>query len=263
MNANQSQDLLRLLLLPLLFLIAMWGMYWLDWNYFLELYEWGIYPRTFRGLIGVLTSPFIHGSVKHLYNNSITLFVLLVALQYFYKQQLWRVLFWGIVLSGLGTWILGRPSYHIGASGLIYVLVSFIFFKGIQTRYFRLVALSLTVVVLYGGMFWYMFPDIEEGISWEGHLSGFIAGIILCYTLEVPDYQRMYKYDWQRPDYDPQEDPFMRCFDENGHFAPPLPPPVVEEETIAEPPAFFYCSRPVVYHLKAEEAPENPEGNER
>ncbi len=249
MSNNQSQFLLQLLILPLLFLVVMWGMYWLDWNYFIELYEWGIYPRTFHGLLGIITSPFIHGSVKHLYNNSITIFVLLIALQYFYKQQFWYVLLWGIVLSGFGTWLIGRESYHIGASGLIYVLVSFIFFKGIQTRYYRLVALSLTVVVLYGGMFWYMFPDIEEGISWEGHLSGFLGGIILCYSLEVPDYHRPYTYDWQRPDYDSTDDPFMQCFDEQGNFSPP-PPPEIEQQPEPVRPSYFHSNFPVVYYLK-------------
>lgn len=258
MNTKHFHYLLQLLILPLLFILVMWGMYWLDWNYFLELYEWGIYPRTFHGLIGVITSPFIHGSVKHLYNNSITIFVLLIALQYFYKTQMWRVLFWGILLSGFGTWLIGRESYHIGASGLIYVLVSFIFFKGIQTRYYRLVALSMTVIVLYGGMFWYMFPDIEEGISWEGHLSGFIAGIILCYTLEVPDYNRIYKYDWQKPDFDPAADPFMKHFDENGNFSPPPPEPLIpEEEKQPESDPYFQCNFPVVYHLKGKENDEN------
>ncbi|MBW3517647.1 rhomboid family intramembrane serine protease [Flavobacterium sp. NKUCC04_CG] len=257
MSNSQSQFLLQLLILPLLFLVVMWGMYWLDWNYFIELYEWGIYPRSFHGLIGIFTSPFIHGSVKHLYNNSITIFVLLIALQYFYKQQFWYVLLWGIALSGFGTWLIGRESYHIGASGLIYVLVSFIFFKGIQTRYYRLVALSLTVVVLYGGMFWYMFPDIEEGISWEGHLSGFIGGLILCYSLEVPDYHRPYKYDWQRPDYDSSNDPFMQCFDEFGNFSPPPPPPELEEQSEAVEASYFQCNYQVVYHLKEKDENES------
>ena len=208
-----------LLILPMIGVLSIWIIYWLDWRYYLELYQYGVYPRSLVGLRGVLFSPFIHGGLKHIYNNSIALFVLLLLLQFFYKKQAWQVLGWGILLSGFGTWLIARESHHIGASGLIYVMVSFIFFKGIQTKHYRLVALSLLIVVLYGSTIWYMFPDVEEGVSWEGHLSGFIAGFILSIFLKAPEYtETVYKYDWQSPLYDPDNDPFMQCFDEDGNF---------------------------------------------
>lgn len=208
-----------LIILPTIFLMIIWGVYWLDWKDYLQLYQYGVYPRTIKGLRGILFSPFIHGGLKHIYNNSIAVFVLLLLLQFFYKKQTWQVLGWGILLSGFGTWLIARESYHIGASGLIYVLVSFMFFKGIQTKYFRLVALSLLIVMLYGSMIWYVFPDVEEGISWEGHLSGFFAGMILSFVLKSPVYiEKVYKYEWQAPDYDVANDTFMQCFDENGNF---------------------------------------------
>jgi membrane associated rhomboid family serine protease len=77
----------------------------------------------------------------------------------------------GIIISGIITWLIGRPSFHIGASGLIYVLFSFIFLKGLLTRYYRLIALSLAVIMIYGGMVWYVFPKVDNAISWEGHLG--------------------------------------------------------------------------------------------
>ena len=83
-------------------------------------------------------------------------------------------------MSGFLTWSIGRPAYHIGASGLIYVLVSFLFFKGVFAKHYRLIALSLLVVFLYGSMIWYALP-IEKGISWEGHLSGLITGILFAF----------------------------------------------------------------------------------
>jgi membrane associated rhomboid family serine protease len=210
---------INLLFLPLFFIVLIWGVYWLDWNNFYELREYGVLPRTLVGLRGIAFSPFIHGGIKHLYNNSIALFVLLLMLQYFYKKQTLSVLLWGIILSGFGTWLIGRESYHIGASGLIYVLVSFMFFKGMLTQYYRLMSLSFLIVILYGGLVWYMFPDVEEGISWEGHLSGFLTGMILSVFVSNPEHvEKGYKYDWQDPDFDPQSDPFMRCFDENGNF---------------------------------------------
>ncbi len=208
-----------LLILPMLGVLSIWVIYWLDWRYYLELYQYGVYPRSLVGLRGVFFSPFIHGGLKHIYNNSIALFVLLLLLQFFYKKQAWQVLGWGIFLSGLGTWLIARESHHIGASGLIYVMVSFIFFKGIQTKHYRLVALSLLIVVLYGSTIWYMFPDVEEGVSWEGHLSGFITGFILSIFLKAPEYtETVYKYEWQSPLYNPTTDPFMQCFDEDGNF---------------------------------------------
>ena len=95
---------------------------------------------------------------------------------------------YGILLSGIITWVIGRNSYHIGASSLIYVLVSFIFFKGLMTQYYRLMALSLTVVMIYGGMVWYIFPEIDKTISWEGHLAGFIAGFVFATIYKTPNY---------------------------------------------------------------------------
>ena len=210
---------INLILLPLFVVVLIWGVHWMDWNNFYELHEYGVLPRTVVGLRGIVFSPFIHGGIKHLYNNSIALFVLLLMLQYFYKRQALVVLVLGILLSGFGTWLIGRDSYHIGASGLVYVLVSFMFFKGVQTRYYRLMALSLVIVVLYGGTVWYMFPHVENGISWEGHLSGFLTGLVLSFLVSSPEHiEQGYKYEWQDPNFDPQSDPFMRCFDEQGNF---------------------------------------------
>ena len=126
------------------------SVFWYELNFHHSLLHFGVYPREVFGLKGILFSPFLHGDIEHLANNSIALLVLLPILRYFYKEQSFVVLFLGILFSGLGTWLLGRPSYHIGASGLIYALVSFIFFKGIFTKYYRLVALSFTIVILYG-----------------------------------------------------------------------------------------------------------------
>ena len=105
---------------------------------------------------------------------------------YFYRAISLKVLCYGILLSGLITWVIGRESYHIGASSLIYVLVSFIFFKGMMTQYYRLMALSMAVVLFYGGMIWYVFPDIDKTISWEGHLAGLITGVNTLYKLFNP-----------------------------------------------------------------------------
>jgi len=207
---------LELLLVPLFALLAIWSVFWFEINYAVSLNSYGLYPRSFVGLRGVLFSPFIHGSLDHLYNNSIPLALLTLALFYFYRQKAWKVLLLGWLISGLFTWIIGRESYHIGASGIIYVLASFIFFKGVFQKHFRLVALSLTIVFIYGSMLWYVLP-IEAGVSWEGHLSGFLTGLILAKMIRI-DIPVPKKYEWENDGFDESEDEFLKHFDENGNF---------------------------------------------
>ena len=203
-------------LVPMLAVLIIWTVFWFEVNFQVNLNTYGVYPRTFKGLRGVVFSHFIHGSISHLYNNTIPLAILLGALFYFYRNTAWRVLFLGAVITGLLTWIIARPSYHIGASGIIYLLASFIFFKGLRSRYFRLVALSLAVVFIYGGLLWYIFP-VEGGISWEGHLAGFLTGLLMAYTVKstLPAPK---KYDWEKEDYNEDDDPFLKQFDEEGNF---------------------------------------------
>lgn len=252
---------------PLYFVLLLWVVYWIEVKYNIYLNDYGILPRTLSGLRGIVLSPFLHGSLEHLYNNSIPLFVLIAALRYFYRKQALQVIVYGVLLSGFITWLIGRESYHIGASGLIYVLVSFMFFKGIQTGYYRLVALSLTIIVLYGGMIWYVFPDVEQGISWEGHLGGLISGLLFSKIYSTPEYEKQIVYDWQRPDFDPESDAFMKRFDENGVFVNP-PPPEPEEEIKIEPEAEMFPSRPILRYVYTyvetpkEDTPEEESNNQ-
>lgn len=239
---NPFQFTKAVLLLPLFFVLTLWLVFWYELHFQESLSHFGVYPREIFGLKGILFSPFLHGDIEHLANNSIALLILLPILRYFYKEQSFLVLFLGILFSGLGTWLLGRPNYHIGASGLIYALVSFIFFKGIFTKYYRLVALSFTIVILYGGSVWYMFPQVQEGISWEGHLAGFSVGLVLALLLKTPQFGKTIFYEWQQPDFNPEHDPFMRNFDENGNFNPPPKP----EDVIKD---YFNSSMKVVYEF--------------
>jgi membrane associated rhomboid family serine protease len=239
---NPFQFTKAVIFLPLFFVMTLLSVFWYELQFQDNLSHFGIYPREVYGLKGILFSPFLHGDIEHLANNSVALLVLLPILRYFYKEQSFVVLFLGIIFSGLGTWLLGRPSYHIGASGLIYALVSFIFFKGIFTKYYRLVALSFTIVILYGGSVWYMFPNVKEGISWEGHLAGFIVGLALALVLKTPQFSKPIFYEWEKPDFNPELDPFMKNFDEKGNFNPPPK----SEEVIKE---YFNSSMKVVYEF--------------
>ena len=122
----------------------------------------------------------------------------------------------GLLLTGLITWLIGRPAMHIGASGVVYMLTSFLFFKGAFSRHYRLMALALVVVFLYGGLLWYLFP-IDPKISWEGHVSGFGVGMLLALLLR-PKKPSEPIYAWESPEYDPEKDEFMQQFDEDGNF---------------------------------------------
>lgn len=207
--------------------MLLWIAMWADLRFDLNLRSLGVYPRTAEGLKGIFLTPFIHKDLSHLTNNSISLVALLWFLFYFYPKAAWKVLGWGIVLSGLGTWLIGRPAFHIGASGVVYMLVSFLFFKGVFSGYYRLIALSLIVVFLYGGLLWYVFP-IDPKISWEGHLSGFFVGFVFA-GLVKSGVVRDYHYPWEHPEFDPTKDPFMRRFDEQGNFVPDEPESIEEE----------------------------------
>lgn len=201
---------------PIAFILIIWLVFWFEVRFGFNFYTFGIYPQSLSGLQGIVLSPFIHGDIYHIYHNTIPLLVLSMSLFYFYRPIAWKIIVFGILISGFLTWCIGRSSYHIGASGLIYVLISFIFFKGVFARYFRLIALSLLVIFLYGSMIWYVFP-IEENMSWEGHLSGLITGFFfaLYFKRKIP---KPKKYVWEEDHFNAENDPFLKQFDEQGNF---------------------------------------------
>ena len=166
--------------LPFLFILVLFTVEWIEVTYGTRFVKYGVLPRTFEGLKGVLLSPFIHSDWKHLTNNALPLFVLTVTLGFFYKGIAKEVFLWSWLMSGLWLWAIGRPSFHIGASGLLYALASFLFFSGFIRKHTKLMAISMFVVFLYGGMVWGIFP-MKKHISWEGHLAGALAGLILAY----------------------------------------------------------------------------------
>ena len=135
------------LLFPLLFLLTIVIVFWIESRFNINLNYLGIYPRKIEGLIGIIFSPFIHGDVKHLFNNAIPLLVLTSALFYFYRRIRWKVLIYGLLLTGLFTWIIGRSSIHIGASGVIYMLTAFLMFRGIFSKHYQLTSTSFSIAV--------------------------------------------------------------------------------------------------------------------
>lgn len=216
---------------PLLFVFIAWFVFWIETRFKLNLNYLGIYPKKIDGLRGIIFSPFIHSSLKHLFNNSIPLLVLGTALFYFYRNIRWKLFFLGFVFTGLLTWLIGRPALHIGGSGILYMLASFLFFKGILSKQYQLTALALVVVFLYGGLLWYLFP-IDPTISWEGHLSGFLVGFVLALIFKKNPIENK-KFEWEKETYNEAEDEFMNYFDEDGNFIEILPE--MEEQESMEP----------------------------
>jgi membrane associated rhomboid family serine protease len=200
MEENKEKKLfLNSLLFPTLFVSLLWMVKLIEIEQNWELYTYGVFPRTIDGLLGILTSPFIHSDFNHLIDNSIPLFILLTAIFYFYWEVAYPVFFLTYLMSGMGVWLFARPSYHIGASGLVYGFASFLFFSGIIRKNTRLMAISLLVSFVYGSMVWGILP-YKEGISFEGHLAGGLAGLFLAY------YFRKYGPQKPRPSWEEEED---------------------------------------------------------
>jgi len=165
----------------------------------------GIHPRHLDGLPGILTSPLVHANINHLIDNIIPLFFLTLATFYFYYNVAFSVLLNGWILTGFWVWIGARPdAWHIGASGVIYYLASFLFFSGIIRKHPPLLAISLLVTFLYGGMVWGILP-VQTDISWESHLYGAMAGLILAYTYRSHNPQQEQVEEVEEEEFDEEE----------------------------------------------------------
>jgi membrane associated rhomboid family serine protease len=215
MQTANSKNLSYYIFYPLLFVFIIWLVYWIGETFHLHFTRYGIYPHKIQGLKGIVFSPLIHADFFHILHNTLPLFILSSFLFYHYRRIAWKILFWGWFLTGLGTWLFGRESYHIGISGINYMLISFLFFAGVMIGYYRLMALSLIIVFLYGSLVWFMFPIVER-MSWEGHLSGFVSGLILAFFY-AKKLKNVYRDEKTVKIY-PDDELFLKHFDENGNF---------------------------------------------
>ena len=198
-GAFYRKKLLLSIIIPGMFISLMWLVKIIEVLFEIDLSGFGLYPLTARGLTGIIFSPFIHADFHHLFNNTLPLFFLSVALFYFYSEVALRVFIMTYFLTGFLVWIAGRDAWHIGASGLVYGMASFLFFSGIIRKYFRLIALSLLIVFLYGSMVWGIFPGIYKNVSWESHMLGFFSGVVLSIWFRKEGPQRPV-YEWMEED---------------------------------------------------------------
>lgn len=198
-NENDNGDWTVSILTAVLFTGAIWFVYWINSeHYFMALNEYGVHPREAMGLTGIVSSVFLHGDLNHLYSNSAPLLVLVWGLVYFYRKLAFKVITFIVLFGGFWLWLFAdQGSNHIGASGLIYGLGAFMFSSGLLRKKPELIAVSVLVLFLYGGMIWGVLPQPEAlRISWEGHLFGAIAGVGLAINYRGKGPQRRV-YSWE------------------------------------------------------------------
>jgi len=160
----------------------MWAIKYVEWISHSDFGKLGIFPRTLKGSIGIITSPLIHADVFHLLSNSIPFISFTLLLFYFYRKIAWEAFIWIYLTTGFWVWAFAREAYHIGASGVIYGLAAFLLIGGFISKNIQLLAISFIVILLYGGMFFGISPGtVSANVSWESHLLGVISGILIAF----------------------------------------------------------------------------------
>jgi membrane associated rhomboid family serine protease len=193
---KEEKHLLRNFIPPLLFVLLLWIIKGFEIYERFNFSKYGLLPRNFSALTGVVTFPLIHGDWDHLISNSAGLLVLGFLLFTFHRDIAYRVVIQIWLLHGIWLWLGGRTTYHIGASGIIYGLASFLFFTGVFKKEKTTMTISLLVVFLYGSMVWGLMPFLQ-GISWEGHLFGGAAGLLMAWQYRKIGIQKPV-YDWEK-----------------------------------------------------------------
>lgn len=187
----------RAVIISTAFVALLWLIEGCDRLFNLELYRFAVSPREVIGLTGILFAPLLHGGWGHLIANSFTLVILGTVLQFAYPRSARWMLLLTWLGSGLGVWLFAAHSYHIGASGLTYGMMFYIFVSGILRRDRQSIALSMIVFFVYGSMIWGVFPQ-EQGISYETHFFGALFGIISAFIFRHLDPLLPEKhYDWE------------------------------------------------------------------
>lgn len=191
---NEKQNFLRSFTISIVFVGILWIILIIQNLSELKFFELGILPRHLNGLTGILTAPLIHSNYPHLISNSPTLLILSTGILYFYPSAAPKAFTLIYLLSGGLIWIFARQAWHIGASGLLYGLLGFLFFSGIFRRDRRSIALALLVIFLYGGFVWGILPLSRE-ISWEAHLFGGLSGILASFLFRKDDPYILYEWE--------------------------------------------------------------------
>ena len=201
-TSPEIKQIYRAVFIPIIIGVLMTLSFILEKGMNWDFHTAGVYPRHIEDIWGIFTIIFVHSGWSHLINNLISFEILGSLLYLFYSQIASKVLLISYIVSGILLWIIGRESWHIGASGLVYSIAFFLFFSGIIRKHIPLIAVSLVVAFVYGSMIWHIFPwQIQDPISWEGHLSGGMVGLILSIWLRNEGSQRPVKV-WEENEND-------------------------------------------------------------
>jgi membrane associated rhomboid family serine protease len=196
-GSEQARANLRLAVkIALGFVILMWLIQLWNSGLDLGLERFGIRPRELAGLPGILLAPLLHSGFAHLIANSLPLLVLVTGMLHLYPRSAVRVLPAVYLGPGIIVWLFARGSVHVGASGLVYGLASYIFMAGLIRRDKRAIAAALLVWFLYGSLVWGVLP-IEPGVSWETHLAAALVGVVLAIALRRLDIPPRTRYAWE------------------------------------------------------------------
>lgn len=206
-SQDEKRHFTSSVIVPVIMVMIMWLAKIIEVVFHLDFGFLGIKPLSAEGLPGILLFHFIHGDWEHLFANTVPILVLGTSLYYFYRPLANKILLILIFSTGLLTWCGARSGVHIGASALVYGLTFFLMLSGFIRRDRKLTIISLIVVFLYGSLVWGLYPKyaIENNISWEGHLSGFVMGIVLAFFYKKEGPQRE-EHMWEDEDNDSDED---------------------------------------------------------
>ncbi len=199
MESKEKEQFIKSLYIPLGFVALLWIVKIIEVAAGISFSQFGVYPRDWSKAAGVLFYPLIHGDWGHLFSNSLPLIFLGTGIGYFYPTVSKRLFAFLYLIPGIIIWMIARPSYHIGASGIVYGLVTFLFFSGIIRRDRRAIALALLVTFLYGSLVWGVLP-IKSGVSWEGHLAGSLIGIVAAILYRKYDPYDPYNWEEEEPE---------------------------------------------------------------
>lgn len=192
-----SHQLLKLAVgLSFGFVALLWLIQLMNWGLDLDPWPFGLHPREWSGLVGIVTAPLVHSDFGHLLANSLPLATVGAAMLFLYPLASVRVLPVVYLGSGAVVWLFGRGAVHLGASGLVYGLVSYVLVAGLLRRDRRAVAASLLVILLYGSLAWGVLP-VQSGVSWETHLSGAVLGVLSALALRRLDVAPRKQYSWE------------------------------------------------------------------
>jgi membrane associated rhomboid family serine protease len=194
-RSERARDNFRLAVrLSIGFVAVLWLIPLLGWS--LELERFGVRPRQWIGLPGILVAPLLHAGFVHLIANTLPLLVLGTTMLHLYPTAAFRVLSAIYLGPGIAVWLFARDGNHVGASGLVYGLVAYIFVAGLIRRDRRAIAASLLVAFMYGTAVWGVLP-FQEGVSWETHLAAALIGVSMAIALRHADIPPRVQYSWE------------------------------------------------------------------